>query len=325
MATEELPQNTLAPEKRSVQGDFAVMSFKVGGVKLAFACLHDDAEGGNRIVRFPRPYRDGEKLDDTGAEARVWTPIAVFGNDVKEPGLDPAIPVYPDLMARVLRLFATHETGDLVTPHDGVVRARAHKWKRVTPEDFVDYAAVHLTFIEDSEDSVGAEQFSRPGVSGRNQILADETRFSLELEDNWSDVILEVQVLASELEGLMRAPGRAVEDAQARTRSLAHSLERVIATAQEVTGLSRAEGTSPPAPAAEIRLHQLLDLAAAAAAERQSTAPERIPYVVKQPTSIFYIASRVKQPVEALLDLNWKIEDPFYVRPGVYQIYKTWP
>jgi len=319
------PQKTLAPEKPGVQQSFSVFSFKVGGVRVAVPCLQDDVEGGNRIVRFPRPYREGEKLDDTGAEARVWTPVAVFGNNIEEPGLDPNVPLYPDLMTAFLRLAGTHETGDLVTPHDGVVRARFAKFKRITPEDLEDFAMVQCTFIEDSEDSVGADAFARPSVSGRHRRLAEETKFSLELEDGWADPILEIQVLASELEGLMRAPGRAVEDAQARFRSLAHSLQSLGQTFLEVTGLAREEGTSPPTCSAELRMHQLLDLSAAAAAERQASAPARVPYIVKQPTTIFYIAARVKQPVEALLDLNWKIEDPFYVKPGEYQVYQSWP
>lgn len=320
------PQQTLAPEKTTVQGQYSVMSFTVAGTRVAFPVVHDDVEGDNRIVRIPRPNREGEKLDDTGANARIWTPRAVFGNNIWEEGLDPNVPLYPDLMLKVLRLFAKHETGDLFVPTDGQVRARAHKFKRSTPEDFVDFAVLDLVFIEDSEDGIGADAFANPTVLGRHLRLAEQTAFSMQYEDNWSDLVTEIKTLCSDLEGIMQAPGRFVEDVQAQARAIAGAIGDVARTAEEVTANLRAGGTSPPAPVAVQRLAQLQDLTFVAAEERQRSLPATVPYEVKQKTTIFQIAALVKQPAEVLLDLNGeKIEDPFYVPPGTYRVYQHWP
>jgi hypothetical protein len=326
MPTDTPPQLTLAPEKQTVQGQFSVMSFSVAGTKVSFPVVMDDVSGGNRIIRIPRPNREGEKLDDTGADARIWTPRAVFGNNIWEEGLDPNVPLYPDLMLAVLRLFAKHETGDLFVPTDGLARARAHQFKRSTPEDSVDFAVLDLTFIEDSEDSIDAAAFANPTVLGRHLRLAEQTAFSMEYEDNWSDLVTEIKVLCSDLEGIMQAPGRYVEDAQAQARAIAGAIGDVVRTAEEQTGLAREGGTSPPAPVAVQRLASLLDLSWVAAEERQRSLPATVPYDVAVKTTIFEIAALVKQPAEVLLDLNGeRIEDPFYVPPGTYRVYQHWP
>jgi hypothetical protein len=320
------PQATLAPEKPTVQGQFSVMSFTVAGTKVSFPVVMDDVSGGNRIIRIPRPNRDGEKLDDTGADARIWTPRAVFGNSIWEEGLDPSVPLYPDLMLAVLRLFAKHETGDLFVPTDGLARARAHQFKRVTPEDAVDFAVLELTFIEDSEESIGAAAFATPTVLGRHLRLAEQTAFSMEYEDNWSDLVTDIKVLCSDLAGILQAPGRAVEDSQAQARAIAGAIGDVARVAEEQTGLARTGGTSPPAPAAVQRLSSLLDLSWVAAEERQRSLPATVPFRVATTTTIFELAAFVKQPAEALLDLNGeRIEDPFYVPPGTYRVYQHWP
>jgi hypothetical protein len=61
---------------------YPVASFAVRGDPIYFAVESIEEDGGNRIVRRRRPYRDGAKLDDTGSNEKVFT-LTARANDVR--------------------------------------------------------------------------------------------------------------------------------------------------------------------------------------------------------------------------------------------------
>lgn len=313
----------VAPEFITVQAQTPICSFTAAGVRAAFPIMKDEVTGGNRIIRFTRPYRNGAKLDDTGKIERVWTMTCEFNNTIQEAGLDDT-PLYPDLMLKVLKLFDAKETGDLIVPTDGKVRARAETYKRETPNEWIDYAILTLTFVEDSEDGITTAAFSNPTVSGRHIRLIQKTQFSAEEEDAWSNPISDLTELGSQLEGALRAPGRAVEDSEAQARAVVGVCANLGRAVVEVAGTARNEGTSPPSIKTQLNLLALAGLMANVRDERQSSMPARRPYTVKAQTTAFFISSDVGQPVEAIMDLNPNIEDAFVVLPGTYQVYERW-
>jgi hypothetical protein len=315
----------VAQENITVQAQMPICSWTVGGERLALPIQKDELSGGNRIVRFRRPYRDGAKLDDAGANERVWVITIAFNNTLREAGLDENIPLYPDLMFKLLKSFNFHETGDLIVPMDGKVRARAESYKRENPEDVIDHAIVTCTWVEDSEDGVSNASFANPTVSGRHLRLIQKTQFSAAKEDVWSDPVAALTELGSNLEGVLRAPGRAVEDADARSRAVVGVCQNVGLTVVEVGSANKSEGVTPPAFETELALVGLVSLMANVGDDRQASRPPRRPFRVRELTTVYDMSAQVGQPPEALLDINPTIEDPLVVQPGTYQIYERWP
>jgi len=318
----------------NVQERFPVASFTVGSEWVDFPIEDDSLSGGNRIVEHARPYRDGAKLDDTGSQPRRWTLNAIFNNTIREPGIpeDPAL--YPDVMNKVIEFFNRHETGDLSVPVDGKVRARAHSYQRSHSRDEVDTGRLVLTFIEDNEDNVDAASFSRPSVYGSAVRLAEITHFTAEQEGVWSGDLQDLLEFCAELEGLMRAPGEYTAAVALQVRSAHRAMRSVLQTAQTVAQGNDESQQQTNAILATygvpvntiLQLQRMLDVTAYATSEKNGQMPRPIPYVVRQPTTIYGIAADVRQPVAALLEINeQRIEDPFAIEPGTYRVFERWP
>lgn len=316
----------------TIQSRFPVCSFAVRGETARFPVAGDKLSAGNRIVEHLRPYREGAKCDDTGASPRRWVMEAVFNNTIAEDGIDPNIPLYPDLMQRVYDLFAVHETGDLFHPIDGKVRARAQSYERVTDVTEVDTGRVTLCFVEDNEDDVDAQAFSRPAVNGAVTALAGQLAATAKQEDVWIKDLATVDPSAleggrdglslgefcAEIEGLMRAPGERTAAIQAQVRAARRSLASVLRTAREVVGDTPTKTI--------LATERLLDVTAYAASEKIDQLPRRIPYFVRAQTTIFSIAADLKQPPDALMEINeQRIDDPFHVEPGIIRVFERWP
>lgn len=312
----EVQQDTtdFAKDDPDIQSKFPIASFTVRGTRVAFAIELDELTGGNRLVRHKRPYRKGAKLDSTGAEEREWTCTAIFNNTIVEPGLDPDVPQYPDLLQSVMDLFDAQETGDLVTPTDGKGRFRASKYVRSTGNDETDTARLKLTFIEDNEDAVDASAFSRPNVKGSLSRLADQAVFTAMSEGAWNGNLADLKEFCANLEGVINAPGETADSVVVQARAAQHAITDVLRTVQRQS--------SNDSPLQTInRLKQLLDVSAWSLEEHNLNPPRRIKYVVTSITTIWAIAADVKQNADDLLELNdGRIDDPFAVQPGTYRV-----
>ena len=314
---------SVSREQLTNQAQQPIASFTVRGRRVEWPCTVDDVEVTIRIVRFPRPNRPGEKLDNTGRGARVWTVRAVFNNSVSEPNINTdGVALYPDQMLKVMSLVNEVETGDLVTPTDGLARAKLAMLRRETPEESVDHAVLSLTFIEDNEDGVDAAAFSKPTVTGLTKII-QKTTFSAQDDEVFVNPVLLIREIGSNIEGLLLAPGRAADDMRAQGRILAHTIQSVGVTADAVA--TERSGQLPPSPRTPQLLAEVADRAASGPGERSADRPAPAPYRVKGQTNIYALAGEVGQPPEALLDLNPQIEDPMTVPVGIVTIYSRWP
>jgi prophage DNA circulation protein len=297
-----------------IQSKLPIASFTVNGTRVAFSIEVDELEGGNRLVPHDRPYRPGTKIDSTGAMAWQWTATAIFNNTLDEPGLDTNTPQYPDNLNALIDLFAEQATGDLVTPSDGNLRARAWKFKRKINPDETDTARVELVFLVDNEDNVDATAFSRPNVRGSLTALAQQTTFTAQSEGAWGANLADLKEFCSDLEGIINAPGEQIDSVVIQTRAAQNAIRGVVRTLQAQTG--------PDAPIQTINnLKRLLDIAAWSSEEHNQNPPRRVPYVVNAVTTIFAIASDVRQDPDDLMELNeGRIDDPFAVQPGTYRV-----
>ncbi len=311
MATSEAMQELLS---------FAgVCRWKVGnqGHEVRFPALTIREDFGNRLVDQVRPYRDGAKLDDTGSEPGVWVVEAVFNNTIDEDGLDGnPFALYPDAADKMRESFAQHETGDLYLPTIGWVRARAHKGSRTERTDETDSCAMSLTWREDNEDAVNAASAKQSTVKGSIVRLAEQTEFSAEEIGLFDGSLGELREFMSDLQGLMQAPGRALEDLQAQIRATNRAIDETLRMQQEVAGQA-GELFSPRGSSVERRLLEMQDVQANAPSEKMSGRPRAIAYVVPASTSLFAIAASLGQDPEALLDLNAsRVADPLAVEAG---------
>jgi|SRR6478609_2054989 len=290
-----------------------IASFTVAGVRITFCIEDDKTAGGNRLVQHKRPYRKGAKLDSTGQEPRVWSACALFNNSLQEEGLDQSVIQYPDNMNALIDAFIAQETGDLVTPSDGKMRARASTYERTNSREEDDTARLNLVFVEDNEENVDAKSFARPNVRGSLIRLAEEAVFTAEQEGAWNGNIADLREFCANLEGLINAPGETVDSIVVQVRAAQHAMIGVVRT------LGQATLDIPVRTIATMK--NLIDVSAWSLEEHNNNPPKRIPYVVKSTTTIWAIAALKQQDPERLMEINeGHIDDPFAVPPGTYRI-----
>lgn len=299
---------------------YAVCSWKVKGEDaLVIPVERIEESGGNRIVSRERPYRDGAKLDDTGAKPKQWVLSCSFFNGHTEPGMPnpdatgASETLYPDHLNKVIASCDKHETGDLILPTVGKRRCRAESYRRVEEYTERDAASVTLTFTEDNEDGVTASSFTAPSVRAVSRSLAEATVFDLEEAGLGGDLAGDLEEFASDLEGLAAAPGEFVGDLEAKAKSIEDSCERIEAVHTQavntVTGEVATLLTSPQNSAGLRHLRKLRDTVARAVGERVASAPKIVPKVFTVPKSIFGVATELQQDADKLMQINPQIED----------------
>ena len=293
-------------------------SWRVGDGDPIFFPVGDITEtGGNRIIRHQRPHRRGARLESTGATERTWSFPAYFNNSLAE-GVQSGVPLYPGTLRRLLRAFDVQETGTLVLPTVGKVRARAETYTRRELGEERDEATVDLLFVEDNEESLDRAALNPPAVVSTLVKLSEQTRFSAERQGLWNDDVRTLTEFASEVEALLLAPGRAAADLGAIVNAHRNAIQRMVdaatTAANDVGGLfSEPRGSDTPR-----QLRTMQDREAYSEVERTSSRPRTKSFVVDvERTSIFEIAARFNQDAGELMELNAaRIVDPFDLTRG---------
>lgn len=306
---------------------YPTASWRVGdGEPLFFPVVEITESGGKRIVQHQRPHRQGAKLEDTGSKARSWTVTTLFNNSIQE-GVQNGVPLYPQRLRQILKSFDVAETGTLVLPTIGKVRARPETYERKESPEQQDTASLTLSFIEDNEESLERAALNPPSVVATLLKIAQQTTFTLQ-RNGISDSGLSLTEFASEIEGLLLAPGRAVADLGAVVRSHRRAIQRMIDAATTAADTSGGLFSEPRGSEMQRQLRILLDREAAAEDERTSSRPRTKAFVIDvEVTSIFEVAARVDQDAEELMDLNAaRVADPFYLTRGeVIRIFESQP
>lgn len=295
--------------------EYPVTSWKVGDAELKFPISSVRESGGNRIIERERPYRDGAKLDDTGSKAKRWIVTVCFENTIEETGLDPSVPLYPDVLNQLIQSFDTHQTGDLVIPTIGKQRARAESYERTETNELRDAAEATFTWVEDNEDSVDFRSISAPTVSANARRLAEQTVFDAESVQVADDSLDNVK---NSLDGL--------DDAQNSPSSLSYEINDEIGIlsdnakkAKQIFSQAGRDGrdtlSNQRGNRAERQIVKSQDLSGRARNEAREGRPEIIRVTVGVDTSLMVIAAQLSQSFDDLLAIN-DLPNPNFIPAG---------
>ncbi len=296
--------------------------YTAGGFTFQFSVLRIQETGGNRIIERERPYRDGAKLDDTGSKPRRWTLDAIFNNTIFElqtldgPARErPDNPPYPDILNGLIGTLAFHETGNLVIPTIGSVRARFESYSRQETYDERDQALVQLVFCEDNEDGVGFLDVKAPSAGANGQRLGDSATFDAQSFGSWSEALTQVQASLIELEELVNAPGNLALDIESAAMRVEGSARRAKRTFSEASRPGRDLFTDPANSRGERKLTRAEDLAARQRNIAGRGRPQLVAIVFTSDTTIFRAAAFIGQDPIELASVNPEL-DPMFIPAG---------
>lgn len=304
----------------NVYPQLSIASWQVGdAARIRFPLLDLTDLKQNRVVAHERPYREGAKLDDTGAKVREFTMRAQFANAIREPGLEnnPS-PLFPEMLRLLQESFDNHETGRLEVPTLGVVYCKAVSCRRHDSPENPDGPMVDLVFHEDNEDGFDRAKLDPPTVKGSIPRLAQQTVFSAQASGAWDDNLASLTQTVNSLESALNAPGRATNEVAGQARRNRRAQKRLVKIQQQVATAHDRPFTQPAGSQTERQLLTLRDRQAEAAGERARSLPTTMAFTVDvNETNIFEIAARFNSDVVELLDLNDAlIPNPFLLRRG---------
>lgn len=302
----------------SVFEQYPVGSWKPdGGAAVKFAVVDVSEDGGHRLVRRERPYRDGIRADNTGRKEKVWNVETVWENSVEEPGIGDVV-LYPDLLERFLDAIDEGTTGDLVLPTRGKIRAKVETYRRRETHSERDGARISVTWVEDNEDSVDAQSFELPTVNASAKRVTEEAKFDAQSQGAWDGSLLELVEFARQLENLANAPGNTLRDLETQATVVAGSVNRVVRAFSQQQ--RRGENNRDVLRDAEssrfnAKLVQLKDLAGRArgVGKERSDRPKAVR--AERDTSLFDLAIDHGTTASKMIDFNPSL-DPFDVPAG---------
>lgn len=294
-------------------------SWKVGSKKeIVFPIETISESGGNRIVARERPYRDGAKLDDVGSSPKCWRFDCTFNNTLKE-GNSEGLPLYPDVLNELIRSFDEHETGDLVVPTVGKVRARAKSYTRAESYEQRDSAKVTFEFEHDNEDKVDATAFNLPTVRATVVLQAAATTFSAESDASFDATLADLNEFAAGLEAIASFPSDVLGDLDTQAGIVAAAADRVAKAFTSKSNNPKEKARSmlsdPDGSVTQRKLLQLQDTAWRARAELRDNSPPVVRQVFETAFTIFDVAARLGQDASKLIELNPGL-DPLFIPAG---------
>ncbi len=295
-------------------------SWQVGSARaLVFPVTEISEEGGNRIVLRERPYRDGAKVDDIGSKAKSWSLKAYFENSIDEGQQQNGQALYPGVLNALIRSFDQHETGDLIVPTIGKVRARAMSYVRSERSDERDCASVEFKFVQDNEDNIDATSFTLPTVKSSLNALMASTTFSAHSDAVFSTSLADLNEFAAGLVAIANFPSDYLNDVDSQVAIVVGATNRVASAFTSKSNNPKEKARSmlsdPDASRTGRRLVALQDTAARAVAELRANQPEIIRVLIDHPTNIFSIATEFDQDVAKLIGLN-SAYDPLNIPNG---------
>ncbi len=264
-----------------------------------------EENGGNRLAPHERLYRDGARVDDTGASATTYTfTISVFNSPNHEEGVD-GLAQYPDLAIALIESCLVHETGTLTVPTKGPRRCRAHTWRRMEDATKVDMAGLVITWMEDNEDDAEVAAAQAPSASAVAAKFAQDALDAGQGLGLENDNLSSLTELAADLEHLANAPSQFVADIEAKSGNLVASVDRIgdtMAAQGDLFG-------EPDSSRTHRQLNRLRDVAARAPAEPHEHLGRIVNRTFTTAMSIFDVATVVGQDVTDLIPLNSQLPD----------------
>lgn len=288
---------------------------------IAFPVISIEEDGGNRLIKRERAYRNGVKIDDTGAREIVWNLDVDFSNSIEEDGLEAVngagVAIYPDVLNNLLDSFARyHELpGDLYIPTRGWVRARLDTYRRRETPDKLDCASVTFSFVEDNEDRVDARAFQLPSVQASAERLAQTTEFDQQSDGIWNDDSQSLGEFTTNLESWANAPDDSAQEVDRVSSQTVGSVNRVFKAFSKPGVSGRDTLRDPESSQTARKLHATKAIASRAAADSRRGRPAIESVVFERVQSLVSVAVLVGQSFEDLLALNPQIDDPLRIPP----------
>jgi prophage DNA circulation protein len=275
--------------------------YQVDSYDITFSLISLQEEGGNRLARHPRLYRDKERLEDTGATSRIWTMTGEFYNGGESGGK------YPDDVDKLLEAAGVHKTGTLTVPTVGPVKVRLATYKRLEQSTDRDLAMLTMVWVEDGVDDESATRWQAPQASAVAPGLVADAVNGFDGLGIDMDPFQEITDFCDSLSELAQSPFDYVDTWEARAAKVANAIDRVEAS-YTTTPLNRVLSdvstlmTDPLASRPGMLLRKLSGIVSTAATTHRS--PTIITRMFDKPLPIFSIAQLVKQDSTALIKLN---------------------
>ncbi len=308
-------------ERTQVFEDAPLATWSVAGFVFAFPVLSVQESGGNRIIVRDRPYRDGAKLDDTGATAKRWTLEVLFENSIAEPDMvivNNGVDLYPNVLNELINQFDIHETGDLQLPTIGVRRVRAESYSRAEKFDERDCANVSLVFVEDNEDNVNSASIQPVTVNANGKRLAQLAEFDMQSDGAWDQEAAGGLITTlNNLEDLSNAPGNVAQDIQQAAFRAQGLSKRTFDLFSKPTKDGRDLFNEPSGNRSERKLVSATELSRRGAVIPRHGRPPQITVVFGTDQSLFSIGAIISQDVADLIEINPEL-DPFFVPAGTH-------
>lgn len=299
---------------------YPTAKWEVGGKTWTFA-VEQLAEGrSNRLAKHRRLYRDGARIDGTGANERTWEISTSFFNDGdQEGGIDGAAQ-YPDNVNGICDSFDTHETGTLTLPTRGPRRCCAESYSRTEKSGERDAAECRFLWVEDSEDDDAVAAYQEPSAKTLVRPASDEAVAACEAAGVVSEDLASLADLANDLVAMAEFPGEFVADMDAKGRALvarAEAVEQAFAQAG-TEGVNEAVTllADPGSSLAGRRLRELGDTAARVAGDVAGGGVRVVGRTFSTTLSIFDIATELGQRAPELMTLNSSLPDLYEIPAG---------
>ncbi len=278
-----------------------------GPVTVFFGITAITEQYSARVVRKTRMYKDGERLDNTGSNARSWQVMCEFYNG----GSDPvARGNYPDDANELGDVLRVARTGDLVLPTVGSKRAMVESYTRVEMSTDRDFCSYQVTWVEDSEDDERVASFKAPPASSVSaKYVSDYTEFAAKDAAVEGDPFGEIETLANDLSKLASTPERYASSWESRVSQVNNAIDRVErAYGRAATQASGRVVSLLNGPEASRTIRRSRTLRDTFSASTTTSSVFRYKRYTK-PVSIFDVATDLAQDVDRLIALNSNVPD----------------
>ena len=301
-------------------------SWKVSGKsKINFPVQSIRTGGGHRLQKRERPYRPGAKIDTTGPVPRIYTVIIPIENSIDEPGVN--LPLYPAALDALVDALESSETGDLVLPMRGKIRAKCETWDFDESPENQDAAILNVVWVTDNEDDVDAQTFESKTANANARRLSETTEFTEQAEGVWDGSLSQLNEFVSEIEGIANLPGETTQDTITRLRIIRRQARRLERVHSDVSQDSKALLLEPDRHTVIRKLREIQDLAGRQEAETLKGRQRTVEFVIIRDRSLQSVATELNQSYEDLIELNqWRVEDPLLITQGeVIRVFEVRP
>ena len=183
--------------------------------------------------------------------------------------------------------------------------------------DRQDCEILSVSWKEDNENKL-ANPSTSAGVRANLAYQVEQARFECEREGIWDGAWEDITLLASQVEAIVAAPGKFLEDVNHKAQRLVRAVDSLMHSFQRATG-GRDKLLGPEGSAAYRQLFGLRELASNSETEARGLSQKVVTWRAPFDGSIWAICQAAgwqDQDPEQLLHINPTIPDPNWITRG---------